>query len=183
MILSVRPGPLVLLVPSRAAGMELPRRLASTGRAVAGVYPLTLTDLARAHLAEARWLEGAEILVADDLELDAVERRLLAALAARFPVRRIGRVRPPAIQASGFAGWAAVNGIREVEWKETELAAIAPSPAPAALARVKARLFEPPIGPADPDDSVDLLTAPGEAAGVRGAVRAPLREAARGVPF
>src|SRR5713101_1791002 len=48
MILSVRPGPLVLLVPSRAAGMELPRRLASTGRAVAGVYPLTLTDLARA---------------------------------------------------------------------------------------------------------------------------------------
>src|SRR5258707_346973 len=294
MILSVRPGPLVLLVPSRAAGMELPRRLASTGRAVAGVYPLTLTDLARAvaeptllgrglqawdaghaalvaarlleaphrlklapagpldrvaialartlselrraemqparlnpavgagatpedrerlralaglyrgfherieghfadqatlfraareHLAEARWLEGAEILMADDLELDAVERRLLAALAARFPVRRIGRVRPPAIQASGFAGWAAVNGIREVEWKETELAAIAPSPAPAALARVKARLFEPPSGPADRDDSVDLLTAPGEAAEVLGVVRALLREAALGVPF
>ena len=28
--------------------MEIPRRLASTGRAVAGIYPLTLTDLARA---------------------------------------------------------------------------------------------------------------------------------------
>jgi ATP-dependent helicase/nuclease subunit B len=143
----------------------------------------TLFRAAREHLAEARWLEGAEILVADDLELDAVERRLLAALAARFPVRRIGRVRPPAIQASGFAGWAAVNGIREVEWKETALAAIAPSPPPAALARVKARLFEPPSGPADRDDSVDLLTAPGEAAEVRGVVRALLREAARGVPF
>ena len=133
----------------------------------------TLFRAAREHLAEARWLEGAEILVADDLELDAVERRLLAALAARFPVRRIGRVRPPAIRASGFAGWAAVNGIREIDWKETELAAIAPSPSPAALARVQSRLFEPPSGPADRDDSVDLLTAPGEAAEVRGVVRAP----------
>jgi len=143
----------------------------------------TLFRAAREHLAEARWLEGAEILVADDLELDAVERRLLAALAARFPVRRIGRVRPPAIAASGFAGWAAVNGIREIEWKETELAAIAPPPSGAALERVKARLFEPPSGPGDRDDSVDLLTAPGEAAEVRGIVRALLREAARGVPF
>jgi hypothetical protein len=101
----------------------------------------------------------------------------------RFPARRIGRVRPDAIRASGFAGWAAVNGIGEVEWKDTALAPIAPSPAPAALERVKARLFEPPRGPAGPDDSVDLLTAPGEAAEVRGVVRALLREAARGVPF
>ena len=143
----------------------------------------TLFRAAREHLDEARWLEGAEILILDDLELDAVERTLLAALAARFTVRRIRRVRPHAIHASGFAGWAAVKGIGEVEWKDTALAPIAPSPAPAALERVKARLFEPPSGPAPPDDSVDLLTAPGEAAEVRGVVRALLREAARGVPF
>ncbi|HZM51016.1 MAG TPA: hypothetical protein VFE68_11005, partial [Vicinamibacteria bacterium] len=143
----------------------------------------TLFRAAREHLDEARWLQGAEILILDDLELDAVERQLLAAIAARFPARRIGRVRPDAIRASGFAGWAAVNGIGEVEWKDTALAPIAPSPAPAALERVKARLFEPPSGPAGPDDSVDLLTAPGEAAEVRGVVRALLREAARGVPF
>ena len=290
----MRPGPLVLLVPSRAAGVEIPRRLASSGRAVAGLYPLTLTDLARAvaepallgrglqawdaghaalvaarlldgphrlalapevphdrvavalartlselrraeldparldtaadagatpedrerlralaglyrgfheriegrfadhatlfraareHLAEARWLEGADVLVVDDLELDAVERRLVAALAARFSVRLIRRTRPAAIRASGFAAWAAVNGIEEVEWPETPLAVIAAPPAPAALERVKARLFEPPDGPSDRDDSVDLLTAPGEAAEVRGVVRALLREAARGVPF
>ena len=143
----------------------------------------TLFRAAREHLDEARWLEGAEILILDDLELDAVERTLLAAIAARFTVRRIRRVRPHAIQASGFAGWAAVQRIGEVEWKDTALAPIAPSPAPAALERVKARLFEPPSGPAPPDDSVDLLTAPGEAAEVRGVVRALLREAARGVPF
>src|SRR5689334_17823529 len=42
------PGPLLLLVPSPAAGVEIPRRPASTGHAVAGLYPLTLADLARA---------------------------------------------------------------------------------------------------------------------------------------
>src|SRR5204863_7227920 len=42
------PGALVLLVPARAAGMAIPRRLASSERAVAGLYPLTLADLARA---------------------------------------------------------------------------------------------------------------------------------------
>src|SRR6185295_3784209 len=97
-------------------------------RALAGLYrgfhdriegrfadPATLFRAAREHLGEARWLEGAEILVLDDLELDAVERRLLAALAARFPVRRLRRVRPHALRTSGFAGWAAVNGIAEAE--------------------------------------------------------------------
>lgn len=42
------PGPLILLAPSRAAAVELPRRLASTGRALAGLYPFKLADLARA---------------------------------------------------------------------------------------------------------------------------------------
>jgi ATP-dependent helicase/nuclease subunit B len=143
----------------------------------------TLFRAARDHLSATRWLEGAEILVVDDLELDAVEGRLLSALAARFPVRLLRRLRPPAIRAAGFAGWAAAHGLHEVEWKDTPLAAVAPPPAPAALDRVKSRLFEPPHGPAERDDSVDLLTAPGEAAEVRGVVRALLREAARGVPF
>src|SRR5512138_3382352 len=39
--------PLLLLVPSQAAATELPRRLASTGRAVAGLYAWKPLDLAR----------------------------------------------------------------------------------------------------------------------------------------
>ena len=40
--------PLILLVPSFAAARELPRRLASTGRALAGLYAFEVRDLARA---------------------------------------------------------------------------------------------------------------------------------------
>ena len=40
--------PLVLLVPSRAAAVELPRRLASTGRALAAICALKPLELARA---------------------------------------------------------------------------------------------------------------------------------------
>ena len=42
------PWPLVLLAPSQAAAWELPRRLAASGRALAGVYPFKVQDLARA---------------------------------------------------------------------------------------------------------------------------------------
>ena len=63
--------PLVLLVPSRAAAVELPRRLASTGRPLAGVYALTPLELARI-LAEplllgrglAPWTNGHDALLA-----------------------------------------------------------------------------------------------------------------------
>ena len=284
----------MLLVPSRAAGVEIPRRLASCGRAVTGIYPLTLADLARAvaepallghglqawdgghgaliatrllegphglklapdvstarvaqalartlselrraavdparlegvaaggatpedrdrlhgladlyrryhervegrfadhatlfraareHLAQARWLDGASVLVADDLEPDAVERELLRALAARFQVRLLARRRPASLRASGFAGWGARHGIAEAAWSDTELAPLAPPPAPGALARVQARVFDPPEGGGEGDGSVLLLTAPGETAEVRAIVRVLLREAARGVPF
>src|SRR5437867_11339321 len=44
---SVAIRPLVLLVPSMAAAVELPRRLAATG-AVAGLFPPKVLDLARA---------------------------------------------------------------------------------------------------------------------------------------
>ncbi len=40
--------PVILLVPSQAAAVELPRRLASTGRAIAGLFPFKVLDLARA---------------------------------------------------------------------------------------------------------------------------------------
>ncbi|HLA79563.1 MAG TPA: PD-(D/E)XK nuclease family protein [Vicinamibacteria bacterium] len=39
--------PVILLVPSQAAAVELPRRLASTGRAIAGFFPFKVLDLAR----------------------------------------------------------------------------------------------------------------------------------------
>ena len=63
--------PLVLLTPSQAAAVELPRRVASTGRAIAGVYAMKPLDLARA-LAEpvllgrglAPWTSGHDALVA-----------------------------------------------------------------------------------------------------------------------
>lgn len=143
----------------------------------------TLLRAAREHLGEAQWLEGAEVLIVEDLELDAVERGLVDGLASRFPVSQLKRDRPPALRSAGFAGWAAARGIREVGWEDTVLAPLAPPPSPPALRRVKARLFEPPTGGAEPDDSVELLTAPGEAAEVRAIARVLLREAARGVPF
>ena len=66
--------PLVLLTPSLAAAVELPRRLASTGRALAGVYPMKPLDLARA-LAEPvllgkgllPWTSGHDALLASRL--------------------------------------------------------------------------------------------------------------------
>ena len=58
---------------------------------------------------------------------------------------------------------------------DTVLAPLAPPAAPPALARLRARLFEPPGGEPAGDDSVELMTAPGEAAEVRGIVRRLLR--------
>jgi len=93
---SIRPQ--VLLVPSRAAALEIPRRLASSGRAVTGLYPLTLRDLMRA-LAEpallgrglGAWDSGHDALVAqrlldDDSGLEVapgLPRRPLARALAR----------------------------------------------------------------------------------------------------
>ena len=89
--------PLVLLVPSLAAAVELPRRLASTGRALAGLYALRIQDLARA-LAEPAllgtglraWDGGHGALLASRLLLDgggdldpAMPRAPVARLLAR----------------------------------------------------------------------------------------------------
>jgi RecB family exonuclease len=105
--------PVVLLVPSAAAATELPRRLASTGRALAGPYALTLRGLLRA-LAEPKllvsglkpWDTGHAALLAarlldgpHGLRLDA---RLplgpvAQALARTLSELRLGGVSPDAV--------------------------------------------------------------------------------------
>ena len=72
------------------------------------------------------WLEGPRSSWPTTCELDAVERRLLAALAARFPVRRSPRPAHPRSAPPASRGGPRQR-IREVEWKETPLAPIAPS--------------------------------------------------------
>jgi ATP-dependent helicase/nuclease subunit B len=85
--------PLVLLTPSLAAAVELPRRLASTGRALAGVYPVKPTDLARAvaeplllgrgHRA---WDNGHDALLAARLLGESGDAFSLPAEMPRAPV-------------------------------------------------------------------------------------------------
>ncbi|HEY2941959.1 MAG TPA: PD-(D/E)XK nuclease family protein [Vicinamibacteria bacterium] len=145
--------------------------------------PATLLHAARENLEAARWLEGAEVLIAGDLELDLREREFVAALARVRPVRLIAGERPAGLGASSFAAWAAAHGIAEAPLEQTVLAALAPPAPPSSLRRLRTCLFEPPQGPAVHDGAVELLTAPGEAAEVRAIVRRLLREAARGVPF
>ena len=285
--------PVVLLVPSRAAALEIPRRLAAGGKAVTGLYPLTLRDLLRAlaeqallgrgllawdsghdalvaqrlledggglevapdlprrplaralartlselrregmspvhldaaaaragaagegtfaavarlfrafhaavqgrfadtaALAEAAaaeipgalWLQDADVLIVGDLEPSGSERAFLAALAAGRPVRRVDQGAPPGLRARSFGAWAARHAIGVVPIRETLLAPLAESAIPPAIARLRAALFEPPAGDPVPDESVELMTAAGEAAEVRSIVRRLLQEAARGVPF
>jgi RecB family exonuclease len=191
----------------RMAGTDPPRLLAlaetlasSPGdaarlRAVAGLYarfheglegrfadPVTILRAARAHLAEARWLQGARVLMVDDLELAEEERLFLAALAAVVPVSLLERPRPPGLRPSTLAAWGEAHGIAHVPWTGTVLEPIAPPAPPAGIERLRAALFEPPDG--EPAwEGVELATAPGEAAEVRTIVRRLLREARRGVPF
>jgi ATP-dependent helicase/nuclease subunit B len=143
----------------------------------------TLFAAAREGLARAPWLEGAEVLVADDLELDPVEADFVAALAAALPVRVLRRALPPSLRPASFRGRLAPQGVAEADWSETLFAPVAPGDPPASLRRLRETLFEPPRGGAPEDDAVELVTAPGEAAEVRAIARRLLREAERGVPF
>jgi RecB family exonuclease len=154
--------------------------------------PVTILAAAREGLTRARWLEGAEVLIADDLELEPDEVEFIGALAARFMVRVLRRALPPSLRLQSFRGRLAAHGVREADWAETPLAAAAPPEPPASLVRLREWLFEPPSGPAllggagtdaPPHDAVELVTAPGEAAEARAIVRRLLGEAARGVPF
>jgi RecB family exonuclease len=145
--------------------------------------PATVLGAAHEALGRTDWLKGAEILIVDDLELDEAEKAFLSALARAFPVRLLRRETPPGLLASSFRAWAGKEGIAELAWEDTPLAPLAPPPPPAGLARLRGGLFEPPSGPPAEDDSVVLVTGPGEAAEARAIARRLLSEAARGVPF
>ena len=143
----------------------------------------TILRTAAEKVALAAWLRGAEILVAEDLEAGTLERALLEALARVAEVKVLARPLPASLGPSSFRSWAATAGISEVEWRETRLAPLGPTTRPAGIDRLRSALFEPPVGAPVTDDSVELITAPGEAAEARAIVRRLLREARRGVPF
>lgn len=145
--------------------------------------PATLFRAAAIHLREARWLTDAQVVLPSDLETDPLEREFLAALARHLPVRRIAFDRPPGLEAASFGAWAREHAVASADWAETVLAPLTPPAPPPGLARLRQHLFEPPVGTPAEDDSVELLTAAGEAAEVRTLARRLLREAGRGVPF
>ena len=112
---SMDPWPLVLLAPSQAAAWELPRRLAASGRALCGVYPFKLQDLARAlaepallgqglrtwdsghaALLAARLLDGPHGLL---LPKDLPRAPLARALARTLVALRRGAIAPERLEA------------------------------------------------------------------------------------
>ena len=190
----IAPERLAALVAGAPHGSDDARRLASLKRLYRDFHgalegrtadPATLFAAAREGLSRARWLEGAEVLVTDDLELDPVEAEFVAALAAALPVRVLRRALPPSLRPASFRGRLAARGVAEADWSDTPLAPLAPPSPPGSLVRLREGLFEESRGgslEAD-DGAVELVTAPGEAAEVRSIARRLLREAARGVSF
>ncbi len=195
----IAPERLATLAASATPGSDDARRLASLARLYRGFHgalegrtadPVTLLAAAREGIARARWLEEAEVVVADDLELDPAEIEFVAALAAALPVRVLRRPLPPSLRPASFRGRLAARGVTEADWGATPLAPLAPADPPSSLRRLREGLFEPPAGAQaarggldDDDAAVELVTGPGEAAEVRAIARRLLREAARGVPF
>ena len=94
----------------------------------------------------ASWLEGAEVVVVEDVEAGPLEREFLAALGRVASVKVLRRPLPAALAGSSFRAWAPAAGIRETTWEETALAPLAPPPAPGSLERLRSALFEPPRG-------------------------------------
>jgi len=138
---------------------------------------------AQERVSDTPWLAEAEILVVEDLELDGVEKDFLEALARALPVRLLERERPASLWPSTFAAWAQQRGIRTVSWADSTLAPLDPKQPPPGIRRLRGALFEPPSGERISDRSVELMTASGEAAEVRGIARRLLQEASHGVPF
>jgi RecB family exonuclease len=145
--------------------------------------PVQVYRAAAENLPRAIWLQGAEVLLAGEAEWDPAEREFLAAVARTFPTRRVATPRPAGLEAASWGPWAEAHGLRAARGEETLLGPIAPPAPPPGLERLCARLFEAPVGTAVRDDSVELLTAPGEAAEAGAIARRLLREARRGVPF
>ncbi|MGE5126534.1 MAG: hypothetical protein ACM3PV_09585, partial [Betaproteobacteria bacterium] len=116
--------PLVLLVPSRAAAVELPRRLASTPRALAGVYAMKPLELAQAIAGPLllgrglhAWDAGHDALLAARLLAEAGGAGLrlpdgaplgpvAEALARTLVALRRGFVEPAAVEALARAATA-----------------------------------------------------------------------------
>jgi ATP-dependent helicase/nuclease subunit B len=179
-------------VAARVAGAEDAARLQVLARLYRAFHtaregrvadPATVLKAAREAVGATRWLAEADLLMVDDLEMDALDREFVAALARAFPMRMLRRDLPPALRASSSRDWAARHGVQEAAWEETLMAPLAPAAPPPGLARIRGQLFEPPGGASLDDGSVELVTAPGESAEVRTLVRRLLREAAKGVPF
>jgi ATP-dependent helicase/nuclease subunit B len=186
------PGAVERLASEPAVTREDTERL----RAVATLYrgfhealeghvsdPATLLRTAANQVSSVAWLKGAEVLIVADLETDALERQFLAALIRCCTVRRLAQPCPKSLWPSSFGAWAEAHGIETVGPSASLLAPILPPPPPAALALLRQRLFEPPAGESAQDESVELLTAPGEAAEVGAVVRRLLAAARAGVPF
>ena len=145
--------------------------------------PPTVLRAAAGHATRAKWLEGARLLVMDDLELGPAERELLASLAKTFPVEHLARHVPPGLRRGSFGAWTDSVSLPARSLADTAFAPLAPPLPPPALLRLREGLFEAPAGGPAPDGSVELVTAPGEAAEAGAIARRLLREAARGVPF
>jgi len=173
-------------LPGDAARLSaLADLLASYLREVEGRFadPVTLLRVAREQLAETPWLRGAIGYVLGDPELDPIERALVEALGKVIPLEIVGQPSPTSLRVGSVAAWAESAQLPRVDPTETPFAALAPPRLAPALRRLRERLFEPPQGEAAADSSVELLTAPGEAAEVRAIGRRLLRAAARGMPF
>jgi RecB family exonuclease len=145
--------------------------------------PVQVYRAAAENLPRALWLVGAEVLVAGEAEWDPAQKDFLAAVARAFPTRRLAGARPRGLEAGSAGAWADRHGVPAVPVETTFLAPIAPAAPPAALERLRTRLFEPSAGTPVEDDSVQLVTAPGEAAEAGAIARRLLREARRGVAF
>ena len=146
--------------------------------------PATFLREAIAAMPTAVWLREAEVLIAGDLDLAPLEETFLAALARHRPMRRLAGPLPRSLHRASFAAWAQSVPIAAVTVADTALAPLATTHEPGPrLERLRLSLFEPPQGEPLDDPSVELVTAPGEAAEVRALARRILREAARGVPF
>jgi RecB family exonuclease len=145
--------------------------------------PTTVLEAASHARLSGGAFDGASFLIVDDLEAAPLEREFVKALAGLASVRLLERERPASLRAGSFAAFAEAAGIPVAHWSDTLLAPLAPKAPPPALARLRSHLFGPPAPGPVADASVELLTAPGEAAEVRAIVRRLLREARGGIPF
>jgi RecB family exonuclease len=183
----VEPGRIAALAERPLQPVDDVSRLRALARLFAGFQaalerfadPVTLYGAASERLDEIPWLRGAEILITDDLELSAVEEDFLKALAGRFEVSVLETLRSPGQPRPLLR----LTGFREAAWSAGLLAPASPVTPPEGIARLCRTLFEPIQGEPVGDGSVELRTAPGEAAEVLAVARCILREAARGVRF